>query len=103
MEVYVTFISTIHQPSRFLSLLLNQILIMFSATSRRINKLEQENARLLVLAQNRSLPEPQQAQSDEGHDSEVLVSTEVEQLLAKIAAHEAYLATVPACARPYIL
>lgn len=52
----------------------------FSLRSRRVAELEQENARLLVLAQNSSLSAPQQAQSDEE-----LVS-EVEQLKAELAA-----------------
>ena len=52
----------------------------FLLRSRRVSELEQENARLLVLAQNRCLPTPQQAQSDKE-----LVS-EVEQLKAELAA-----------------
>jgi hypothetical protein len=55
-------------------------LTKFLLRSRRVNELEQENARLLVLAQNRSLPEPQQAQSDKA------LFSEVEQLKAELAA-----------------
>lgn len=58
-------------------------LTKFLLRSRRVNELEQENARLLVLAQNRYLPAPQQAQSDNSDKS--LVS-EVEQLKAELAA-----------------
>jgi hypothetical protein len=55
----------------------------FLLRSRRVSELEQENARLLVLAQNRSLPAPQQAQSDKS-DNELV--SEVEQLKAELAA-----------------
>jgi hypothetical protein len=55
----------------------------FLLRSRRVSELEQENARLLVLAQNRSLPAPQQAQSDKS-DKELV--SEVEQLKAELAA-----------------
>jgi len=49
----------------------------------RVSELEQENARFLDLAQNRSLPAPQQAQSDKS-DNELV--SEVEQLKAELAA-----------------
>ena len=55
----------------------------FLLRSRRVNELEQENARLLVLAQNHFLPAPQQAQSDKS-DKELV--SEVEQLKAELAA-----------------
>ena len=55
----------------------------FLLRSRRVSELEQENARLLVLAQDRSLPAPQQAQSDKS-DKELV--SEVEQLKAELAA-----------------
>lgn len=77
MEVYVTLVSTIHLASCLYHL------SKFLLRSRRVSELEQENARLLVLAQNRCLPVPQQAQSDKS-DKELV--SEVEQLKAELAA-----------------
>ena len=57
--------------------------IKISLRSRRVAELEQENARLLVLAQNSSLPAPQQGKSDKS-DRELI--SEVEQLKAELAA-----------------
>ena len=55
----------------------------FLLRCRRVSELEQENARLLLLAQNRGLPAPQQAQSDKS-DKELV--SEVEKLKAELAA-----------------